>query len=90
MKTFSVMTGKNILVGDEVSGSVKARVVNEDWDDVLETSRNKNLPLYLTKKQIVGYIKRYHNWARKYARERQAKQLRSQQSETLDPIDRNV
>ena len=36
MRTFSVITGKNILVGDEVTGNVKARILNEDWDDVLE------------------------------------------------------
>ena len=36
MQTFSSVTGKNILVGDEVTGTVKARIIEEDWDDVLE------------------------------------------------------
>ncbi len=36
MNSFSEITGKNILVGDEVSGLVTLQVKNENWDDVLE------------------------------------------------------
>ena len=51
------MTGKNILVGDEVSGSVKARVVNEDWDDVLEAILEiKNLAIVLNKETNIVRI----------------------------------
>ena len=50
METFSIVTGKNILVGDEVQGSVKARIFNEDWDDVLEAILEiKNIALTLNK-----------------------------------------
>ena len=90
MKTFSVMTGKNILVGDEVSGSVKARVVNEDWDDVLEAILEiKNLAIELNKKTNIVRIhqKDIITEQEEYARERQAKLIEDlQQSETLDPI----
>ena len=90
MKTFSVMTGKNILVGDEVSGSVKARVVNEDWDDVLEAILEiKNLAIVLNKETNIVRIhqKDIISEQEEYARERQAKLIDDlQQSETLDPI----
>ena len=36
MNAFSAITGKNILVGDEVDGQVSIKVKNENWDDVLE------------------------------------------------------
>ena len=49
MQTFSIITGKNILVGDEVQGTVKARILNEDWDDVLEAILEmKNIALTLS------------------------------------------
>ena len=49
MQTFSIVTGKNILVGDEVQGNVKARILNEDWDDVLEAILEmKNIALTLS------------------------------------------
>ena len=90
MKTFSVMTGKNILVGDEVSGNVKARVVNEDWDDVLEAILEiKNLAIVLNKETNIVRIhqKDIITEQEEYARERQAKLIDDlQQSETLDPI----
>ena len=35
METFSTITGKNILVGDEVEGVVKVKVIQENWDEVL-------------------------------------------------------
>jgi type IV pilus assembly protein PilQ len=48
MRTFSIITGKNILVGDEVAGYVTARIVDEDWDDVLEAILEiKNVALTL-------------------------------------------
>ena len=51
MQTFSIITGKNILVGDEVKGNVKARIMNEDWDDVLEAILEiKNIALTLNPK----------------------------------------
>ncbi len=36
MNAFSEITGKNILVGDEVDGYVTIQIKNENWDDVLE------------------------------------------------------
>ena len=48
MQTFSTITGINILVGDEVEGVVKAKVIDEDWDDVLEAILEiKNIALTL-------------------------------------------
>ena len=48
MQTFSYITGKNILVGDEVDGSVKVKVINEKWDEVLEAILEiKNIGLTL-------------------------------------------
>ena len=48
METFSIITGKNILVGDEVQGSVKARIISEDWDSVLQAILEiKNIALTL-------------------------------------------
>jgi type IV pilus assembly protein PilQ len=57
MRTFSIITGKNILVGDEVSGYVTARIVNEDWDDVLEAILEiKNVALTLNPKTNIVRI----------------------------------
>ena len=57
MQTFSIITGKNILVGDEVKGNVKARIVNEDWDDVLEAILEiKNIALTLNPKTNIVRI----------------------------------
>ena len=48
METFSYITGKNILVGDEVEGVVKVKVINENWDEVLEAILEiKNIGLTL-------------------------------------------
>ena len=48
METFSFITGKNILVGDEVDGVVKVKVINENWDEVLEAILEiKNIGLTL-------------------------------------------
>ena len=57
MQTFSIITGKNILVGDEVKGNVKARIMNEDWDDVLEAILEiKNIALTLNPKTNIVRI----------------------------------
>jgi type IV pilus assembly protein PilQ len=57
MRTFSIITGKNILVGDEVTGYVKARIVSEDWDDVLEAILEiKNIALTLNPKTNIVRI----------------------------------
>tara|TARA_X000001036_G_scaffold145335_1_gene138190 strand:- start:417 stop:2003 length:1587 start_codon:yes stop_codon:yes gene_type:complete len=57
MRTFSIITGKNILVGDEVTGYVKARIVDEDWDDVLEAILEiKNIALTLNPKTNIVRI----------------------------------
>jgi len=48
METFSYIAGKNILVGDEVDGVVKVKVINENWDEVLEAILEiKNISLTL-------------------------------------------
>ena len=48
METFSYIAGKNILVGDEVDGTVKIKVINENWDEVLEAILEiKNIGLTL-------------------------------------------
>ncbi len=42
---FSEITGKNILVGDEVDGKVTAKLVNVPWDKALDSVlKTKNLP----------------------------------------------
>jgi Secretin and TonB N terminus short domain. len=42
---FSEITGKNILVGDEVDGKVTAKLVNVPWDKALDSVlKLKNLP----------------------------------------------
>ena len=48
MEIFSSVTGKNILVGDEIEGVVKVKIINENWDEVLEAILEiKNIGLTL-------------------------------------------
>ncbi len=90
MQTFSVVTGKNILVGDEVQGNVKARILNEDWDDVLEAILEmKNIALTLSPdtnivrihtKDVISAQEEYNR--KRKAEVRQAMEL----SKSIEPV----
>jgi type IV pilus assembly protein PilQ len=90
MQTFSIITGKNILVGDEVQGLVKARILNEDWDDVLEAILEmKNIALTLSpntnivrihSKEVISAQEEYNR--KRKAEVRQAMEL----SKSIQPV----
>jgi len=90
MQTFSIVTGKNILVGDEVQGNVKARILNEDWDDVLEAILEmKNIALTLSPntnivrihtKEVISAQEEYNR--KRKAEVRQAMEL----SKSIEPV----
>ena len=90
MQTFSIVTGKNILVGDEVQGTVKARILNEDWDDVLEAILEmKNIALTLSPntnivrihtKEVISAQEEYNR--KRKAEVRQAMEL----TKSIEPV----
>ena len=90
MQTFSIITGKNILVGDEVQGSVKARIVNENWDSVLEAILEiKNIALTLNPSTNIVRIhsKEVLTSQEEYKRKRKAEvRLSMELSKSIEPV----
>ncbi len=90
MKTFSVITGKNILVGDEVQGVVKARILNEDWDDVLEAILEiKNIALTLNPNTNIVRIhsKEVLSSQEEYNRKRKAEvRMAMELNKSIEPV----
>mgnify|MGYP001446524002 CR=1 FL=1 len=90
MRTFSVVTGKNILVGDEVQGTVKARILNEDWDDVLEAILEiKNIALTLNPNTNIVRIhsKDVLSAQEEYNRKRKAEvRMAMELSQSIEPV----
>ena len=90
MKTFSVITGKNILVGDEVQGVVKARILSEDWDDVLEAILEiKNIALTLNPNTNIVRIhsKEVLSAQEEYNRKRKAEiRMAMALSQSIEPV----
>jgi type IV pilus assembly protein PilQ len=90
METFSVITGKNILVGDEVKGMVKARIINEDWDSVLQAILEiKNIALTLnTNTNIVRiHSKDVLSAQEEYNRKRKLEvRLAMELSKSIEPV----
>ena len=90
MQTFSIITGKNILVGDEVRGTVKARIVEENWDSVLEAILEiKNIALTLNPKANIVRVhsKEVLTAQEDYKRKRKAEvRLSMALSKSIEPV----
>ena len=90
MQTFSIITGKNILVGDEVRGTVKARIVEEDWDSVLEAILEiKNIALTLNPKANIVRVhsKEVLTAQEDYKRKRKSEvRLSMELSKSIEPV----
>jgi len=90
METFSIITGKNILVGDEVEGSVNVRVINENWDEVLEAILEiKNIGLTLNQNTNIVRIhkKEVIEAQEEYNRKRKAELRKSIEfSKSIAPV----
>jgi type IV pilus assembly protein PilQ len=90
MQTFSIITGKNILVGDEVQGVVKARIFNENWDNVLEAILEiKNIALTLNPKTNIVRVhsKEVLTSQEQYKRKRKAEvRLSMELSKSIEPV----
>jgi type IV pilus assembly protein PilQ len=90
MQTFSIITGKNILVGDEVRGTVKARIVEENWDSVLEAILEiKNIALTLNPKANIVRVhsKEVLTAQEEYKRKRKAEvRLSMELSKSIEPV----
>jgi len=90
MQTFSIITGKNILVGDEVQGTVKARILNENWDSVLEAILEiKNIALTLNPSTNIVRIhsKEVLTSQEEYKRKRKAEvRLSMELSKSIEPV----
>ena len=90
METFSIITGKNILVGDEVDGSINVRVINENWDEVLEAILEiKNIGLTLNQNTNIVRIhkKEVIEAQEEYNRKRKAELRKSIEfSKSIAPV----
>jgi len=90
MQTFSIITGKNILVGDEVRGTVKARIVEENWDNVLEAILEiKNIALTLnpTANIVRVHSKEVLTAQEEYKRKRKSEvRLSMELSKSIEPV----
>ena len=90
MQTFSIITGKNILVGDEVRGTVKARIIEENWDSVLEAILEiKNVALTLNPKTNIVRVhsKEVLTSQEEYKRKRKAEvRLSMELSKSIEPV----
>ena len=90
MQTFSIITGKNILVGDEVRGTVKARIVEENWDNVLEAILEiKNIALTLNPKANIVRVhsKEVLTAQEEYKRKRKSEvRLSMELSKSIEPV----
>ena len=90
MQTFAIITGKNILVGDEVRGSVKARIYDESWDNVLEAILEiKNIALTLDPKTNIVRVhsKEVLTAQEEYKRKRKAEvRLSMELSKSIAPV----
>ena len=90
MQTFSIITGKNILVGDEVVGAVTARIHDENWDSVLEAILEiKNIALTLNPSTNIVRVhsKEVLTSQEEYKRKRKAEvRLSMELSKSIEPV----